>query len=713
VAPGLKGYAPQVEAATRLTIGFDDEQCRMADDRTFSANIYFADSCLFDLLPRKILQGDASEVLGRPYYCMISSSLARKLGIDAVGKTFKMAQDPIQGYVIGGVFEDFPRNSDFYGIDVFISMKTYDILRPGSSTNWIGNDRYESLVRLAKGSEPEDIGSDVAKMIEDHFPEKIQKQHGVSLDYSFTRLPEVHRSDPQVRKMSWILSLLAFILLFASLMNYLLIVVGNMVVRSREMAVHKCFGASKGKIRGMILSETSVHLILSIMFAAVLLYCCKGAVEKMISAPLGALLFNKGSWILLVICLFVLLLGGLVPGIMYSSMPVASAFRGFKETRRKWKSVLLSVQFIAAGILFSLLVVVSMQYGKMVNADLGYDYSDLAVLVIDGATNDDNARCVQELERIPEVAKVSSACSLPIDGQSGNNVSIPGKDQELFNVADLYYVGNGFFDLMKIRIVQGRGFTENADSLKEIMVSRSFAEKMKTAAKWNDYIIGKKIMVSEHSDYDNSAFTICGVYDDISLGSFSDTDTRPSVIFYYEKPICNILVKFHKMDESSLGLIRDKAVSLFPDKKVTVNSYGTLVADKYVPQKNFRSGVLVAGFVILVISMFGLIGYVSDEVQRRRKEIAVRKVNGALEKDIFSLFFRNMMTIAVPSLLAGTIIAWFISAKWLMLFSNRISLNPLWFLAVFAILVALILGGVAINCYKIATSNPTDFIKDE
>jgi len=714
VAPGLKQYAPQVEAATRITQTFNDQQCILDDKKTFSANIDIADSCLFDVLPRKIIQGDPKEALSRPYYCMIAASLAKQIGGEVMGKHFVIAGLPGYDLVIKGVFEDFPRNSTLYGLDIFLSSRTYDLMQPGSTTNWVGNDRYSSYIRLTEGARPEDLKNAVNRMVEDHFPAKLQKQYGVSQSYSFTAISDVYKSNPQVKKMAWILSLLAFVLLFSALMNYLLIVVGNMVTRSREMAIRKCYGAGRKTIGGIIFSEALAHLILSILLAAIILYCCKGTIENMISAPISVILFNKGSWILLILCVIVLVLGGIVPGIMYSSIPVASSFRGFKETRRRWKLALLSVQFIAAGFLFSLLLVVSKQYDHMVNANLGYDYSNLAVLTVDGANMSDNERCINELKHLPQVKDISCSWELPIHGQSGNNVRIPGDDRDLFNIADLYYTYDDYFKVMGIEIIQGTGFTNGLDSLSEVMVSESFVKKMETVAKWGPDIVGKQVMISEHSGLNNKRLTICGVYKDIVLGSFNNLDERPSVMFYYSHPAGSfIMIKFHNMDDKSIKLIYDKSKALFPDKQLTVSSYSTLVMNEYASQKSFRTGVLIAGCVILIISLFGLVGYVSDEVQRRRKEIAIRKVNGAVERDIFSLFFKSMIQIAVPSLLVGVIAAWVVSEKWLMLFSSKITLNPLYFFAVLLVLLLVILGAVAINCSRIATSNPVDYLKDE
>lgn len=110
----------------------------------------------------------------------------------------------------------------------------------------------------------------------------------------------------------------------------------------------------------------------------------------------------------------------------------------------------------------------------------------------------------------------------------------------------------------------------------------------------------------------------------------------------------------------------------------------------------------MAGVVTFLIALVGLVGYTVDEVNRRRKEIAVRKVNGAKAKDILAIFVHSILYIAVPSLANGAIAAWFISQRWLTAFSEKITLSPLIFVGSVAVLLVLVVAIVMANSYKIA-----------
>ena len=98
---------------------------------------------------------------------------------------------------------------------------------------------------------------------------------------------------------------------------------------------------------------------------------------------------------------------------------------------------------------------------------------------------------------------VSTAYALPLSGMSGNNISLPGSEEQLFNVADQYWVGNGYLELMEIPVIEGRSFTENVAVSYEIMVNRAFVEKIQMYANWPDGPIGKQIFITGHDQGEN------------------------------------------------------------------------------------------------------------------------------------------------------------------------------------------------------------------
>lgn len=714
VAQGIKAISPQVEAATRYTFMLGDVKATI-DGRQFTIDeVDAADSCLFDVFPRATVQGNLKESLSRPYNCVISRSMADRIGGNVVGKAFELRDYDFK-LIIGGVYEDFPYNSKLHGIDVITSLPTINKYLDFEITDrWVGGDRFSSYIRLKKGATIDYLKPNVSKMMAQHSDYAEAKKAGVKFNYSFTQVTEDYTSNPQIKTMCWIMSLLAIILLVSTVVNYLLIVMGNVVSRFREMAVRKCFGGGQRTIYSIMISESLVHVAIGILLAAVLIFACKGTIEGYISAPVSTMLFSRGSWILALICLLIIFIGGFVPGYIYNRVPVTAAFRGVHEARRRWKLIMLSVEFLVVTVMLSLLAVVQQQYREVTHEDMGYDYSRLAVVTLDKAPVNQMQQAVTSLRSLPFIEQVTTAWSLPIGWHSGNNIYLPGDDTEYFNIADQYSVGDGYLKLMGIKVVEGRNFTEPADSdLSEVMVSESFVKRFHTTTHKQGSVVGQHICVSEHTDSLHPFFTICGVYKDVSLGSSLERELRPSVLFHDNNGAQYILAKFTDLTPDNLDRARQQLKRLLPDRDVKVMPYSDLVVNQYQSTDGFRVGTLVTGITALVIALMGLIGYTTDEVNRRRKEIAIRKVNGATARDIFHMLVTDVLKLSVPAVLIGLILSWVIAGKWLQLFADRITLSPLLFLAVGLVVLAIVVTIMLLSARKVVNSNPVLFLKDE
>ena len=718
IAPGVKDYAPMVEAATRF-VDMDKEQCKLENQNSIEANVLMADSCFFDIFPQKILMGKAKETLSRPLYCMVDSKLAEQIGGNVVGKHFTIPEYPGKTFTIGGIFESFPWGASLHNRQILVSLCSIgDLWGYDGRNQWVGNDNYFSYIRLAKGHEISELRPYIKKMKKDHFTAEATQTPGFTLDYEFTILSEVFTQNSYIKMMGWILGIIAFVLLFTSVMNYLLIIVGNLVTRSREMAVRKCYGAEPKNIHAIIFSEALVHVGLAVILAAVLVFLCKGTIENFLSAPISTLVFNRGSWILVSICLLVLLVGGLVPGWLYNKIPVAIAFRGYNENRNRWKLALLGVQFVISGLLFSLLFVVNRQYSLMVNMNPGYNYENVAIVHVDAINGDQRSRCLSEIKRMPDVKEVASAYSLPLESYavSGNNVQLPDDRKSFQLIHDAWGVDDNYFRMMGIDFVQGSFFTERNDSSRQVIIDEALAKRLTTLGHWKDGAVGKRVWISSHCNEDET-MTICGVVKNIKYGTVTSEGAEfkniSYVYFYSPRTAPYMLVKFNNLTEDALTELRNKVQSMYPNNAVTVLDYESEFKAQYASQLNFRNGILVAGIVTMIIALFGLVGYTSDEVNRRRKEIAIRKVNGAKVKDILRIFLKDIMKIALPCIIVGDLGAWLIARQWLMSFSEKITMTPLLFIGVTIILLVIIGLSVVINCYKVANSNPVKYLKDE
>ena len=679
VATAMQVEIPEVEKATRLTyIGGDKELFKTQDGNRYSARyVVMGDTNVFDLLPRPILIGDPKETLSRPGYVMISNRIAKLLGAaeQAVNKEFEFESSPGQTYTIGGVFEDVPENSHLR----FEIVASLEGMSKWSRENWLGNDRYLGYVKLYPGTDPESLTTAIREMQGRHCDLEEVKKAGIDLTYSLVPLMDMHSNSDEVKSMNSLLGFLAFVLIFTAAMNYVLIVISTLINRTKEVAVHKCYGASDKNLFGMIMSETCLHMLISLLLAAFLIVLFRTKTEELLGATLGALFSTQTIVILIGVCIVIFFITGLIPTYMFLRIPVAAAFRNFKESRRYWKLCLLFIQFLATAYLVALLSVINKQYDYMVNVDPGYAYEKLAYCSTQGVEESVRNTAIEELRKIPEVDKVSACYDLPISGMSGNNVSLPGDDRELFNIADMYWVKDDFFSLMEIPVIEGEVFRSDGSASNKVMVSRSFVEKMEQVAGWTGSAIGKNIIITEHSQ-NGEPFTICGVYEDVCIGSTGNPDTRPTALFY-DRYAPMILIKFHEMSPENIKKAQKVLEDVMPDRNVTVTAYYMDMIDLYKDSRTFRDSVMIGGIVTLIIALIGLLGYTSDETNRRGREIAIRKVNGATAWSILKMISKDISYIAIPAIVIGMTVAYYSGTGWLEKFTEKAPIGFFIFLA--------------------------------
>lgn len=711
VATAMQVEIPEVEKATRLTyIGGDKELFKTQDGNRYSARyVVMGDTNVFDLLPRPILIGDPKETLSRPGYVMISNRIAKLLGgaEQAVNKEFEFESSPGQTYTIGGVFEDVPENSHLR----FEIVASLEGMSKWSRENWLGNDRYLGYVKLYPGTDPESLTTAIREMQGRHCDLEEVKKARIDLTYSLVPLMDMHSNSDEVKSMNSLLGFLAFVLIFTAAMNYVLIVISTLINRTKEVAVHKCYGASDKNLFGMIMSETCLHMLISLLLAAFLIVLFRTKTEELLGATLGALFSTQTIVILIGVCIVIFFITGLIPTYMFLRIPVAAAFRNFKESRRYWKLCLLFIQFLATAYLVALLSVINKQYDYMVNVDPGYAYEKLAYCSTQGVEESVRNTAIEELRKIPEVDKVSACYDLPISGMSGNNVSLPGDDRELFNIADMYWVKDDFFSLMEIPVIEGEVFRSDGSASNKVMVSRSFVEKMEQVAGWTGSAIGKNVIITEHSQ-NGEPFTICGVYEDVCIGSTGNPDTRPTALFY-DRYAPMILIKFHEMSPENIKKAQKVLEDVMPDRNVTVTAYYMDMIDLYKDSRTFRDSVMIGGIVTLIIALIGLLGYTSDETNHRGREIAIRKVNGATAWSILKMISKDISYIAIPAIVIGMTVAYYSGTGWLEKFTEKAPIGFFIFLAGAMMVYVLIIACVLYRAWAVSNSNPVDSLKSE
>ena len=712
VAVGFMDEVPGVEAGTRTTYVFNGDTYLDEDGNKLKATLVCADTCFFKVFDRPVLAGDPVKALGKWGSVMVSRSFAEKLGgvQDAIGT--QIANEDMTGLklTIEGVFEDFPKNGTL-DYDILLSMDTYG---KQSTDNWNGNDRYKGYVKLFPGVDPATLSDAIRKMQEAHQPLEMLEARGTTLRYFLKPFSTMHTSDPEVKSQVVLLSIIAALLILISLLNYILIVISSLVKRSKEVGVRKCYGAEGKHIYGMLTQEASIHILLSLALAAVIIFAGRSIVENLLGVPFRTLLVPQSIVAIGAVLAFVLVISIVVPAELYQRIPVYAALKNYTENSRAWKLGLLGVQVLINVFLVVMMLIIGRQYQKVSHADTGYDYDNLYYISLFDGDRQAVARAVRTLEGLPEVSGVAAAYNLPFNGSNGDNVYLPDDDRELFNIADQYECSDGFYDLMGIEFLEGRAPRDST----EIVVDEKFVKKMAEFTDWSDGAVGKQVFITGHErarGSEQTYFTISGVYESYLIGNLTGVDQRPSALFYGEIGSMDSWMPhvLFKIQPESLENVRNALEQALEGREVNIVSYEEQMRAAYDDSRKMRNTLALGSVFSLLIALLGLLGFIQDESLRRSKEMAVRKINGATTRDILGVFARDIMKLSALMAVIACIGVFFAARRWLEQFAEKVSLNPLYFIGGAVLVLAIVLGVVVLNCLRIARANPVESLKNE
>lgn len=714
VAPGFQEHVPGVEVATRWTFIFNSDKFIDEQKNVITGECIVADTCFFDVFDIEILAGNPNEALSQIAVAMVSESFAEKLGgvSEAVGQIIYNEEMPDFKLEIAGVYKDYPYHSSVKN-DVLVSMES---LVKSSTENWLGNDRYRGYVRLAEGTDPEMLAPAIRLMQEKNYPPEIKamaESSGLDIHYFLSPLVGEHTSSSSMRNMMIILTVVAILLILISLLNYILMSVSALVKRSKEMGVRKCYGAASGNIYGIMFKEAALDVLASLAVVVVIILSLQTVIEDIAGVPVDALLVKGTYFTTAGVVLAVFFIAALVPGYLYSKIPAGAAIRNYRENKKIWKLGLLFVQTGICAFLLTLICIISAQYDKAVNDKPGYEYKDLLYTVLTGTDSSVHQGIIDDLKLISGVLDVQVSYSLPLDYSSGNNVYIYDNGyKELFNIADQYEGSAGLFEMLEIPFVEGR----YPQSPSEVAVSESFVKKMMEFQDWSDGAVGKQICISEHSQTADQPFTVSGVYKDYRINTLTNQDARASIKFLGEVGKARMpfmAIKVSEVSNEMMTKVEEVIQARIENKDVVVKSYKDSMREAYSSERRMRNTVIIGCIVSILIALFGLIGYVRDESQRRSKEMAVRKINGASLREIIGIYVAEIIKLSIPALIIGNIGAYFAATAWLKNFSEKIALSPWFFILADILIIALVAACVVMNSLRISRSNPVESLKNE
>jgi FixJ family two-component response regulator/ABC-type antimicrobial peptide transport system permease subunit len=392
--------------------------------------------------------------------------------------------------------------------------------------------------------------------------------------------------------------------------------------------------------------------------------------------------------------LFIFIVGGVLPGLQFSRIPVTQVFRRYTEGKKSWKRPLLFIQFTGTAFIFALLALVLVQSNHMTNIDRGFTTERMAFTYY-YFSNPENARST--FQNLPYVEAVASS-SLPLyEGMSGCQVTTESGNQYSMrgNAIDKDYL-----PFVGIKLKEGR----NLKQQDEVVVNRKFLEVMH----WKENPIGRQVR-----NNDEILGTIVGVTEDFRSSNPIFVPEEP-VVFQYRSDFSGcIQVKLKEPFDENLKKLNEDVKNIWPDGDLNFVSETRATELQISTVVDFRSVALMATITILFVTLMGLIGYINDEMQRRSKEIAIRKVNGAEASSILLLLSKDIFWTSMPAVCIGTLGAWYLGALWTDQFSETAEFPIYYYILIAFVSLLFIIGCVVIKTWRIANDNPVNSIKSE
>ena len=702
-APTLAENIPHFEATTNYIDVM--LQVKLGEGFVESRMLCVSDA-FFDVLDFGVVSGDVKRILSNEGLAnnevMVSERLAIKLfgaGVGVVGKELVMTDGKI--YQIAGAFRTPPVNNPLGEFDV-IRYRKYD----PATANWQGSDSYPTFVKLREGVTAEEVEESIRAFIDGHeFFSRLAEVW--QAEWFLVAIEDAYYVDNSIRKSQIIYGILAVLALLVATFNYVLLTLSSLVSRSKTIAMLRCNGASRWDVFRMLLAETLIMIVVAVGVAVVIIVCLRQELYEWLGYRVADLFAIERIWIPALVCVVAFLVAGLIPAVLYSQVNLNWAFRHGSDNRTWWKRVLLFVQVACTTGVVCFLLTTTQQSDYIMKADLGYEYDRIVTMTHPGTESEQSAMA-DEIGRLPFVESVAYSGQYPVWGYWGNPV-VDREKQEILFSCRFEYFDEKYIETMGMEIVAGRNFTEQ-DALTNTIVNEEFVRKhgwdVETAVGktyWQNGCSREVIGVVRDFSQAGGFVLPLAVYRMAALYKYSTENSLQLNVRLTELTAENIA----KLDEVIKANYHSKwEYQLVP--------YVDRVKNRFVYRETMRNNVFIVSLVTLFISLIGLIGYLGNEMARRRKEVAIRKVNGATAMQILNLLSLNLLWVIVPAVAVGVIGAIWGSMEYVELLETLCEPLKWWVFVLGAVVVlAIVYLTLVVRTWRTAKTNPINMIKSE
>ncbi|NMP31098.1 FtsX-like permease family protein [Thalassotalea sp. M1531] len=526
-------------------------------------------------------------------------------------------------------------------------------------------------------------------------------------------------------------TVVAMLVLIIACINFMNLSTAKASKRAKEVAMRKVLGASRGQVAIQFLSEAITLVFIALLFAVAAAELVLPFYNEVIGKDLQLQLFDDPSLLLLLIMIATVVgIGaGIYPAMYLSRFLPGHILKASKSSESgstaKMRSALVIFQFAASIILVVATIVVYAQTIYSTSADVGFKSDNKLVLNI-RSTGDNLQSLKQELLNLPEVKSVTFSSEAPTqDNENNNQFTLLETDESGNKVEPVFFnyhnMDYGFFEAYQVAPLAGRLFSEDYGTDQMTPLAEDSTEIGQASVVLNETAIkklgftepknaiGKTLALGRHH------LTIIGVIPDIHFRSIkfgirasaymlNPSRFRVANIEFTSNNLANLM--------SSIEQVWKQNVPLQP---ISLQFLSEMMAAQYQDERTTAQLFLSFSLLAILVACLGLYGLSAFTVERRTKEIGIRKVMGANVRDIVRLL---MWQFSKPVMLAN-ILAWPIAiyamASWLEAFPYRI--DSWWFIPICLGVgqLSLIIAWVTVggNAARVARKNPVHSLRYE
>ena len=719
----MAAEVPGIEKTAKMRRGF--RGTLVFEGNGLALNGFWADPAFLELFSFDLAAGDKASALVNPGSLILTPAEAEKFfgKEDPIGKV--MSVENGREYTVTGVLA----RNDYETIFPLSAIASYSTLESDSVEVAALESWTESIYRsftfalLEKGAELPDIQNRVSRLIPVHFPERdnnnlvdLRVQPITEISLGTVMGNEIGATIPGV--MAWFLASLALMILMTASFNYVGLTVSRSLKRAKEVGVRKVFGAAKSHILSQFIVETVVVSIISVMIAVLFLQWMVPAFNGFAMVIESGLRLNIDYTsvnfyaVTAGFALITALIAGIYPALFLSRFQPAEAVKGATDLSRsggsKLRKTLVVVQFSMSLIFLVITVTMMRQASFLQEVDYGIKTERLINVRLFDVPY---ARFRDQLAGNSAIEAVSGISLIPAMGSRSDVwVSTPGMTEEEMVRGFQFSIDEHLVDNFGLTLLSGRNLSAEMDfeTSRKVLVNEFLLQSLQLGLP--EEAIGQTFIMG-----DSTVVEIAGVLKNFQSDDLSEA-IAPNIFIYDLQSIRWANVRIPVGQESGgAEAITAAWKAIGYARQVEFESFEAQL------QNSFILGILrdmyrLIGFIAVltvIIACLGLVGIASFNVERRTKEISIRKVLGADISSILRLLSKEFLVLIGIATVISLPVAYFIANMWLQTFAYRIDLGI--GMMLFGLGSVLLIALVTIGSQSLwaAMANPIDNLHNE